>query len=238
MIVRSLALVACSAAVAFAEAPAEDATLRSTVGWGQTVVPDRLVVTTQAGYDGAQQRAQATGYVEAAIASHFSVFAGVTYGEETRGVSRPAFGAAYQLLDPHVHAIGLRVSGAYKSEGFTEPEGELEGMLVASRLIGADVARTFAAYGSDADGHESDAEVGAGYLHRLADHWVVGGTMRYRYARAMKTPDMPHWDMVGGAVGDLLVDRWRVELLVGGGAVGFARTETGPLGLVSVGVDL
>jgi len=236
---RSLAVaVWLAASVAYAETPPDDATLRSSVGWGQTVVPERASVTTQAGYDGAQQRAQATGLVEATLLPRLSVFAGVTYGDETTGVSRPAVGGAFQILDPRLHLVGVRISGAYKPEGFAEPEGELESVLVLSHLVDRDVARTFIAYGSDPDGHESDAEVGAGYLHRLADHWVVGSTARYRRAIAMKTPDGPRWDAVGGAVGDLIVGEWRVEMLVGGGAVGAAKVSTGPLALVSVGVDL
>src|SRR5262249_30769118 len=154
------------------------------VGWGQTVVAPHVSVTTQAGYDGAQQRAQATGVVEAALIPHLAIFTGATYGEETRGASRPTIGAAYQLLDPRAAAIGLRVSTAYKPEGFSEPEGEIESMVIASRLISGDVARSFAAYGTDPDGNESDVELGAGYMHRLATNWVVGATTRYRYAIA------------------------------------------------------
>jgi len=218
--------------------PPPDATLYSTVGWGATVVPARASVTTQAGYDGAQQRAQASGVVEAALVPGLSAFAAVRYGDETAGGSRPAVGAALQLLDPHERAVGLRLSCAYKPEGFSEPEGEIESVVTVSRLIAGDVARTFAAFGSDPDGHESDAELGAGFLHRLADRWVIGGTVRYRYALAVKTSDSPRWDLVGGAVGDLLVDRWRVELMLGGGAVEATRVAAGPLGLVSVGIDL
>src|SRR2546427_10923551 len=99
-------------------------------------------------------------------------------------MARASSRRTYQLLDPHRHAIGVRLSGAYKPEGFSEPEGELEGVLAASRLIGGDVARTFVAYGSDSDGRQADTELGAGYLRRLAEHWVVGGTLRYRYALA------------------------------------------------------
>ena len=49
---------------------------------------------------------------------------------------------------------------------------------------------------------------------------MFGVTTRYRYVIAVK--DLmtdPRWDFIGGAVGDLAIDTWRVELLVGGGAV-------------------
>jgi hypothetical protein len=228
-------LLVCSS-IASADPPPEDAALHSAVAWGQTVVPDRAALTTQAGYDGAQQRAQATGVVEATIIPRLSVFAGVTYGEETEGASRPAVGAAFQISDPRTHVIGARLSTAYKPEGLSEPEGEVETVLTLSHLVHQeDVVRTFVAFGSDPDGHESDTEIAGGYMHRLADHFVVGGTMRYRYALALKMPG-PRWDLVAGAVGDVVVDRWRFELLVGAGSVD--RAGSGPLGLVAVGIDL
>lgn len=219
------------------DAAGDDAALYSSVGWGQTIVPDRVSVTTQAGYDGAQQRAEATALVEATIIRRLSIFTAVTYGEEQTGASRPALGAALQISDPRTSVLGARLSTAYKPEGFSEPEGEIETVLVLSKLIGRDVARMFSAYGRDPDGRESDVELGAGFLHRLADNWVVGVTTRYRYAIALKDPG-PKWDFIGGAVGDLAIRRWRVELLLGGGAVETTAVATGLLGLASVGIDL
>lgn len=224
-------------ASAGAEPIPEDVALHSSVGFGPTVVPDRVSLTTQAGYDGAQQRAEATGFVEAAIIPRISVFAAVTYGEETTGASRPAIGAAIQILDPRRSIVGARLSTAYKPEGFSEPEGEIETILTLSHVIERDVVRTFVAYGRDPDGHESDVEAGAGYMHRLAEQWLVGATTRYRYAIALKDTG-PKWDLIGGAVGDLAIDRWRIEILLGGGAVDTTSVTTGLLGLASVGFDL
>jgi len=233
----ALALTVLATTPALADFTTDDAALHSTVGWGNTIEPDRVSLATQGGYDGAKQRAQGTAVVEAAVYGHLSAFAAATYGEEATGASRPAIGLAYQFLDPRTAPVGVRLSGAYKPEGFSEPEGEFETVLVAAHLFDRNVARTFVAYGRDPEGRESDFEVGAGYLHRVAENLVVGATTRYRYALALKTPG-PRWDLIGGAVGDLAIDRWRVELLLGGGAVGTASPTTGLLGLVSVGVDL
>jgi hypothetical protein len=234
VIARSFAIVAALAAPAFADA---DASLHSTIGWGNTVEPERVALSTQAGYDGAQQRAEATALVEVALYARLSAFAAATYGEEATGASRPAIGLAFQILDPRSAPIGLRISSAYKPEGFSEPEGEFETILVAAHLFGDNVARAFVAYGRDPDGHESDVEAGAGYLHRVAENVVLGATSRYRYAINLKEAG-PRWDLIAGAVGDVSVDRWRVELLLGGGAVGTAETATGLLGLISLGIDL
>jgi hypothetical protein len=237
VVTRALVVLPFAGSVAFADAPADDAALHSSVGWGQTIVSNRASVTTEAGYDGAQQRAEATGLLEATIINRIAVFAAVTYGEETPGVSRPALGAAVQLVDPRTFPVGARLGIAYKPEGFSEPEGEIETVLNLSHMFDRDVARVFAAYGRDPDGHESDVELAAGYLHRLATNWVVGATSRYRYAIALKDAG-PRWDLVAGAVGDFLIDRWRIELLVGAGAVETTSVATGPLALASVGLDI
>ena len=208
-LVVGLACVPSLAAADQTVGDAEDnASLHSSVGWGQTVVPERISLTTEAGYDGAQQRTDATALVEAAIISRLGVFAAVTYGEETTGASRPAIGAAYQFTDPRTAAVGTRLSVAYKPEGFSEPEGEIETIGMFSHFVGRDLSRAFVAYGRDPDGHESDVEVGAGYLHPMADLFVVGVTTRYRYAIAFKGTG-PRWDFIGGVVGDLAIRKWR-----------------------------
>ena len=231
-----MGVIALTCSIASAD-PSDDAALHSSVGWGQTIVPDQASVTTAVGYDGAQQRAEATGLLEATLVARVAVFATVTYGEETAGVSRPALGAAVQIIDPRRYPVGARLSAAYKPEGFSEPEGEIETVLDLSHLFDRNVARMFVAYGRDPDGHESDVEIAGGYLQRLASNWVVGATSRYRYAIELKDPG-PRWDLVAGAVGDFLVDRWRIELLVGAGAVDTARVSSGPLALASFGLDI
>ncbi len=235
---RLLPLAILIATPAFAEPVADDAALHSTIGWGNTVEPKQVALSTEAGYDGAQQRAEATALVEVALFSRLSAFAAVTYGEETTGASRPAVGLAVQIIDPRSSPVGLRISSAYKPEGFSEPEGEFETILVGSHLFGRNVARAFVAYGRDPDGHESDVEAGAGYLQRVTDNVVIGATTRYRYAIDLKIMGSPRWDFIGGGVADLAIDRWHFELLLGGGAVGTAQTTYGLLALGSLGIDL
>jgi hypothetical protein len=233
-----MVLVVTVGSPAFADpAPEEVAALRSSVGWGQTVAPDRASLSTEAGYDGARQLADATGHLEVTLIPRLSVFAAVTYGEETAGASRPALGAAFQITDPRTTWLGARISTAYKPEGFSEPEGEIETILVLSHLLSTDVARTFVAYGRDPDGHESDVELGLGYLHPLTDAWLVGLTSRGRYAIQLKDVG-PRWDLIAGAVGDFVVNQWRFEVLVGGGAVDTSGVSTGLIALGSAGIDL
>src|SRR5439155_17842620 len=129
---------------------------------------------------------------------------------------------------------------AYKPEGLTEPEGELESVLVLSRRFRGDALRARLAYGQDPEGRESDVEIGGSYLHRASDDFELGATSRYRRAIEVKTTAEPRWDFIGGAVGAYVHDRSRIELLLGVGAIAYTPSvpQTGVVGLVSVGTEL
>jgi hypothetical protein len=211
--------------------------LRSQIGFGATLAPDRVAVTSEGGYVGGAGDFRGHLAAEGTIVSGLSVFAIASYGENDPGQAasgRPALGAAYQISDPRRSPIGARVSLAYKPEGFSEAEGEIEGVTVLSHRFGGDVARALFAFGSDADGHESDGELGGSYLHQTTDRLALGASTRYRHA--IGGTAMKRWDLIAGAVADLGFGRWRVEGMAGVGAL--QGSGAGPLGLVSIGIDL
>ena len=225
-------LIALVPAIAAAD---PDITLRSHVGWGATIEPDRVALSTEGGWNGGEARADVRANVEAGVYDHASVFATTSY--EAR--ARPSIGAAYQLLDPRRYAIGARLGVAYKPEGFTEPEGEVESVLVLSRAIGDDTVRAMVAYGRDPEGSESDVECAGSYLHRVTERTLVGATARYRRGLALKAGSAePAWDVLGGAIAGYVPGNWRVEMLVGGNAVKHMNVQNGLVGLVSIGADL
>lgn len=210
--------------------------LRSQVGWGATVNPDRATLTSEGGWNGGAHRAELRAAAEVTLVPRGSVFVSATYGGlDTH--ARPAIGAAYQLLDPRTGVVGARLSLAYKTEGFTEPGGELESVLVLSRRFGADALRGMIAYGRDPEGNEADGELGVSYIHAAAAGIVVGGTARYRRGLALRAGE-PRWDAIGGGIAGLALGRSRVEVLVGGESVAYAAVQTGVVGLISVGTEL
>lgn len=211
--------------------------LRSEVGLGTTVVPERVQVTSEAGYDGGADRVVARATAEAAVIKGLGVFAAVTYGEEASGVTRPAIGAAYQISDPRLHAIGARLSAAYKPEGFDEPEGELETVLMLSHIEGKSVVRALGAFGRDPDGHDSDVEAGASFQHAVLPNVAFGALTRFRYAIASKDTNIK-WDLVGGVDVEIALKRWRIEGLAGASADSAMSVKTGALALVAIGLDL
>ncbi len=237
---RSVVLLVGIASTRFATADpiaVDDlSTIRSQVGWGASLSPDRVALTSEAGWNGADRRASANVVIEAALLPRLSVLAGAEYGDlDPR--TRPSLGVAYQVLDPRKALIGLRLSLTYKPEGFTEPGGEIESVAVLSRPIGEDVLRAMIAYGRDPEGHDSDAELGTSYVHRAATNAVVGWTARYRRA-LVAMPVEAQWDALAGAVGGYRFGRARFELMLGGEALAFGGVNVGPVGIVSVGADL
>jgi hypothetical protein len=250
VIVRAVKLVLAVAVLAPAVASAEplspeaDLSLRSQIGFGQSLAPNLVSITTEAGYVGAAQTSINQNSATADFAVEGRVYKGLSIrattelgGLDTR--TRPAIGAAYQILDPRTDVIGLRFSSTYKPEGFNEPEGELEHVAVVSKLVGADSVRGFAAFGSDIDFNEADGELGGAYLHTFDPRVVAGASMRYRYGFKTKETGEPNWDVTAGAIAAVMVNRVRLEGFAGNETINLlGATHSGLVALFGLGLDL
>jgi len=217
-----------------------DLALRSQIGFGASIQPNVVSISSDGGYDGAAGKATGDIGVEAKIWRGFSIRASAELGGLTKDNGRPAIGGAYQFLDPYKDPVGLRVSVTYKPEGFTEPEGEIESVAVVSKLIGKDSFRGFAAFGGDPDFNESDGELGASYLHAFGDSIVAGAAGRVRDALKVKAGSgEPNWDITAGAIAAILIQKGaRIEAFVGDETINITSTKSGILGLLGVGLDL
>jgi len=87
-----------------------------------------------------------------------------TTGSGTDGKARPGIGAAAQLLDEHKHGVAGSAYVSYKAEGFTEGEGEIEGLLAFAKQLGPVHGTLNLAYGQDPEAVERDGEIALG-LH-------------------------------------------------------------------------
>lgn len=228
--------IALAPMVAHAEPSDYDLALRSQIAWGPTISPDTVSLSTEGGWNGGDRRAVVSAAVEATLLPRLSLLTNATYGGLTDH-ARPAIGAAYQLLDPRTSSIGARLSLSYKPEGFTEPEGELESVLILSHQIPGGMVRGMLAYGQDPERNESDVEGGASLVQRVSPDLVIGGTFRYRRGLVIKTGE-PSWDALGGVLGGMAIGRARVELMVGADGIKYSSAQWGIVGLVSIGTDL
>ena len=99
-----------------------------------------------------------------------NVFAGGT------GKARPGIGAAVQLLDERKQGVAGSAYLSYKAEGFTEAEGEIEGLVSFGKQFGWVHSTLNLAYGQDPEGAERDGELALG-LHVEPVHGLFTGVI-------------------------------------------------------------
>ena len=146
---------------------------------------------------------------------------------------RPGIGAGLRWLDGDITSTAYLF---YKTEGFTEPEGEIELLLSFERQFGAVRAGANIAYGQDPEGNERDGELAlVGHVEPRTG-WFVGGTARYRDALG-STKESVIRDGFAGPTSTLTLGAFAVSVNAG---VAMAQTQMmsrkfGPSATLSLG---
>jgi hypothetical protein len=180
------------------------------------------------GYDTARQGPGVEAVTEARLWGPVALRAGATYSGAARAM-RPSVGARVQLLRQEAHGIDGSISVAYKAEGFTEPEGEIESCVSVARRLESVSLLGNLAYGQDPEGNERDGEVRLAALH-LRGRWAVGMDSRARFAigaqHGKATTTEPTFDALAGPVGALVAGRFVLFAQIGPSAVTFPAQNT------------
>jgi hypothetical protein len=164
-----------------ARAPANEDSF--TPGLTHSAAVGRAIATTTATLDGAKHantvdlngEVNVFGPVRLVLRVD-NVFAGAS------GKARPGIGAALQFLDERKHGVAGSAYVSYKAEGFTEAEGEIEGLVSFGKQFGWVHSTLNLAYGQDPDGVERDGELALG-LHVEPIHGLFTGVIgRFRDA--------------------------------------------------------
>lgn len=92
---------------------------------------------------------------------------------------RPGVGAGIRLLDGETKSTAYLF---YKTEGFTEPEGEIEALASFEHAFGGVRAVANVAYGQDPEGNERDGELALSAHIEPRAGLFLGGVARYRDA--------------------------------------------------------
>lgn len=172
-----------------------------------SVAPSRGTVGGHGGYDGARESAVSESFVEVRPFGPVALRGGTTLSDTQERFS-PWVGGRLQLLNQEEHEIDGGVGVFYKTEGFTEPEGEIEGVLSASRRFGRMLTVLNLAYGQDPEARERDGEARLGFLVRALRALHVGLDARYRFDLGSETEKLreshePRHDVDAGPVVDL-----------------------------------
>jgi hypothetical protein len=191
--------------------------IRAKLPGGPDAAAPGIGASVEGGWGGARAQAVGAFTAEALLWNRVTVRAGVGYDV---GVARPSASLSYQFLDPFRHAIGLLAGVAYKPEGLTEPEGEIEGTLALSRRVGDGLASASITYGQDADFVHHDGEAALSLVEPVAEQVAVGGLTRFRSGLGSTTDLGARWDSLAGAVGRLQIDQFTVTAIGGGELVG------------------
>ncbi len=147
---------------------------------GARIGSARVFAFGSGGFDSAQRGPLADTAVEAAIFGSLALRAQATYSDPTARM-RPSIGARMQLLRQEREGLDGALTVVFKTEGFTETEGEIEANASLARRFGRTSLIGNLVYGQDPEGNERDAEIRAALLHQR--NWlVVGVDSRARFA--------------------------------------------------------
>jgi hypothetical protein len=162
----------------------------------------RALLVSTGGYGSLQRNAVFQGTVDVTVYRRVALRAGVDYGERPGGAMRPSGGLRVQALTQDRHGIDMSVGAFYRPEGFTEGEGEIEGVVAFGRTIQRWLLLANLVYGQDPEGKERDGEVRMGSLYQATTHLQVGLDSRMRFD--LGSEDVQR-EKEGGARYDLLL---------------------------------
>lgn len=201
-----------------ARAPADDDTF--TPGLTHAAAHGRGFTTGVVGWNGASKKTTVD------LNGEVQVFGPVRLVLRVDNVfdkARPGIGAAVQWLDERKHGVSSSAYFSYKAEGFTQAEGELEGLVSFGKHLGPVHGTLNLAYGQDPEGRERDGEAALG-LHIEPMHGLFTGVVgRFRDALGSngdKSTGVLR-DALGGLTATYVIGRFGVT-----GTAGIAGIKT------------
>ena len=145
-----------------------------------------------------------------------------------------------QLLDERRNGVASSAYVSYKTEGFTEAEGEIEALVSFGKQLGAVHGTLNLAYGQDPEGAERDGEAAVG-LHVEPVHGLFTGVVgRFRDALGSNGDKATGIlrDALGGASATYVIGRFGVTATAGIAGVKTTTSGTmqaGPAAAFTVG---
>jgi hypothetical protein len=155
------------------------------------------------GYDTARAKPIMGAAAEAALSRSLALRAGAEYGQSS-SQARPTVGLRMMILRQEAVGADLSVGVAYRAEGFTEPEGEIEAVIAAGRRFGDIYGLGNLAYGQDPEGHERDLELRLCFLYN-GGRWLAGLDSRGRWGFGTGRGEEPKLDLIAGPTAMLLL---------------------------------
>jgi hypothetical protein len=167
------------------------------------------------GYDGAHRAGVFEAAAEVRVFGPVALRGGAVYSSASDRL-RPSLGARVQALRESRHGVDGAIGVAYRPEGLTEMEGELEGVLSLGAHLGVTYLIGNLAYGQDPEGNERDGELRLAALHPVGPLFIGGDARARLDLGSAAAKNEPRLDAVVGPVASLVAGP--VSLLLQGGA--------------------
>lgn len=192
------------AKVPYKERASESAKAGMFLPWSMAPRTDsqRAFLKAAGGYDSVRRGALFDSTMDVTLWGPIALRVGVDYGERKDSDARPSGGLRVQALKQERHAIDMSIGVFYRPEGFTEPEGEIEGVIAFGRRIERWLLIANLVYGQDPEGHERDAEVRLGTLYEAISRVLIGIDTRARFDLGTEEEKL---EEEGGAKYDLVL---------------------------------
>jgi hypothetical protein len=159
------------------------------------------------GYDSARKGPVADAVAEVQLWGPIALRGGATYSNDTDKM-RPSVGLRAQLLHQATSGIDGALSVFFKTEGFTETEGEIETFVSIGHVFDRTAVMGNLVYGQDPEGNERDGEVRASVI-RSAGRFTFGFDSRARSAigtqHGTAAVKEPKYDATVGALGAVTI---------------------------------
>jgi hypothetical protein len=155
------------------------------------------------GYDSSRHSPLVDSAFEVRVWGPFAIRAQTTYSNDTDKM-RPSIAGRVQALRQEKNGIDGALTIFFKTEGFTETEGEIETCASLGRRFERMTVVGNVVYGQDPEGNERDGEIHAAVFHRRK--WLIYGVdSRARFAIGTQhghaATTEPVIDFLGGPVG-------------------------------------
>lgn len=162
----------------------------------------RMFAYGSGGYDSSRGGPLIDSAVEAHVWGPFALRFQTTYSNDTDKM-RPSVAGRVQLLKQERHGVDGALTVFFKTEGFTETEGEIETFASLAHRFRLVTLVGDLVYGQDPEGNERDGEVHAAAFHQ--GRWLMLGLdSRVRFAIGTQhghaATTEPVFDFMGGPV--------------------------------------
>jgi len=159
------------------------------------------------GYDSSRKGPVAETAAEVQLWGPLALRGGATYSNDTARM-RPSVGLRAQFLRQETSGIDGAISVFFKTEGFTEAEGEIETFVSVGHVFDRTAVMGDLVYGQDPEGNERDGELRASVIRSIG-RFAVGADSRVRSAlgtqHGMAAIQEPKYDATLGALGTVTV---------------------------------